>query len=123
MNITTTIIITAGILVGLSGCTGSGAASSLTYEGKANGSHSDTAACDDQGTIKGSGAIPDGSVLVTLKDADGKQLFQQSFKGTFTLATKTVSGASGTWTIDAQRSGDDLLGDAFSGKYTFNVAC
>ncbi len=120
MNLT--YILSAGIVLAISGCMGAGA-SNLSYDGQANGTHSDTATCDDQGSIKGSGTIPDGSVLITLKDSAGKQLFQQSFKESFTLAAKTVSGASGTWTLDAQRSGDDLVGDSFSGKYDFNLDC
>ncbi|HET6398972.1 MAG TPA: hypothetical protein VFH47_05405 [Candidatus Thermoplasmatota archaeon] len=113
--------ISASLLVALAGC--AGAAANLSYNGSANGTHSETADCDDAGTIKGSGHVRDGSVLITLKDAAGKQLFQQSFKGEFKLDAKAVSGSSGTWTLSAQRNGDDLLGDAFSGKYGFNVDC
>ena len=116
-------LVSAGLVVALSGCTGDGGSSNLSYDGKANGSHSDTAGCDDQGTIQGSGNIPDGAVLITLKDSAGKQLFQQTFKDSFTLDKRTVSGASGTWSIEARRSGDDLVGDSFSGKYDFTVDC
>jgi len=116
-------VLYAGIILALSGCTGAEAASTLKYNGSANGTHSETSRCDDQGSIKGSGNIPDGAVVVTLKDSAGKQLLQQTFKGDFTLAEKTVAGASGTWSLHAARQGDDLAGDAFSGKYTFYLDC
>ena len=119
----TTYFISAGIVLALAGCTGSGGDANLSYDGAADGTHSETAACDDQGTIKGSGNVLDGTVLITLRDSAGKQLFQQAFQDSFTLDSQTVSGASGTWKIDAQRSGDDLVGDSFSGKYDFRVNC
>lgn len=53
----------------------------------------------------------------------GKQLHQQSFSVDFTRSEKTVSGASGTWTVSAQRSGNDVAGDAFVGKHSFYVQC
>jgi hypothetical protein len=118
----TIYFLTASVLL-LAGCA-SAPASSLAFDGKGNGTHSDTATCDDAGTIKGRGNVADGSVLVTLKDSAGKQLFQQTFKGEFTLESKPVSGASGTWTIDGSRSSDDTLGgDPFSGNYSFNLSC
>jgi hypothetical protein len=121
MNITPLLAATA--FVALSGCAGLGSESTLKYDGAANGAHSDTVQCDDEGRIKGSGNVPDGAVLVTLADADGKQLFQQTFKGGFMLPEETVSGASGSWSFDARRSGDDLVGDSFSGDYAFYVNC
>ncbi|HLF16491.1 MAG TPA: hypothetical protein VI796_03555 [Candidatus Thermoplasmatota archaeon] len=112
-----------GTVSALAGCAGAGAESTLEYDGIANGTHSDSVNCDDQGTINGSGNVPDGSVLITLKDSEGKQLLRQSFSGDFTLAKTAVSGASGAWSFQAQRSGDDLVGDAFSGDYAFHVNC
>lgn len=117
------LILTTITLLAISGCAGAGAEATLKYDGKANGTHSQTPTCDDQGAIKGSGNIPDGEVVVTLKDSDGKQMFTQTFKGDFTLSEKTVSGASGKWSLMASRSGDDLAGDAFSGKYAFHLNC
>lgn len=116
-------LIAAGLILTLSGCSGIGAEASLEYSGSANGTHSDSFKCDDQGTIKGSGNVPDGQVSITLKDSDGKVLFQQTFKEAFTLDARTVSGASGSWSFDASRSGDDVVGDAFSGNYEFHVNC
>ena len=116
-------VLCAAAVLALSGCAGVGSESTLKYDGNANGTHSETPGCDDQGKIKGSGHVPDGNVLVTLKDSNGKQLFQQTFNGDFTLDEETVSGASGTWNLQAQRSGDDLAGDAFSGDYAFHLNC
>ena len=110
-------------LVAVSGCAGLGSESTLKYDGNANGTHSESPGCDDQGKIKGTGSIPDGTVLITLADSAGKQLMSQTFKGEFNLAEQTVSGASGTWMLKAQRSGDDLAGDAFSGEYAFHLNC
>lgn len=117
------IVLYAGLVFALAGCAGAGAESTLRFDGNGNGTHSETPQCDDQGKVKGSGSIPDGDVMVTVKDSAGKQLFQQSFKGDFTLDERTVSGASGTWSFQAQRSGDDLAGDAFAGDYAFYVNC
>jgi hypothetical protein len=117
------LILSASILALLAGCTDGGADAELKYDGAANGSHSDAAKCDDEGTIKGSGSIPDGEVLVTLKDSAGKTLLSQTFKGDFTLDPVAVSGASGSWSFDAARSGDDVVGDSFSGDYAFYVNC
>lgn len=116
-------VLCAGLLVALSGCAGVGAETTLKFDGSGNGSHSEAPACDDQGKVKGSGSIADGDVMITLKDSSGDQLFRQTFKGDFTLDERTVSGASGTWDIHAQRGGDDLAGDAFSGNYAFHVNC
>lgn len=118
-----THILAAGILIVLSGCAGVGAESTLEYDGSENGTHSDAIKCDDQGSIKGSGNIPDGTVAVTLTDAEGKVLLQQTFQGDFTLEEKDVSGASGSWSFRALRSGDDVVGDSFSGDYEFHVNC
>jgi hypothetical protein len=111
------------LLVALSGCAGVGAETTLKFDGSGNGTHSETPKCDDQGKVKGSGSIPDGGVIVTLQDSSGKQLFQRTFQGEFTLDEETLTGASGTWHIEAQRSGDGLAGDAFAGNYAFYVNC
>jgi hypothetical protein len=118
-----TYLLGTSAILALSGCAGVGADSTLKYDGAANGSHSDTFDCDDEGTIEGSGDIADGQVTVTLRDSDGDQLFQQTYSDSFTLDTRTISGASGAWNLAAQRSGDDVLGDAFSGDYAIHVRC
>lgn len=115
------------LVVALPGCLGfgtdGGADAALTFDGKGAGQHSQTAACDDQGTIEGSGTIADGEVVITLRDASGTRLFQQTFQGEFDLAEKTVSGTAGDWNIHAQRSGNDVLGDSYTGSYEFFVNC
>jgi type 1 fimbria pilin len=119
-----TIIIAISAILALSGCINAAADSNLKYNGAANGAHSDTVKCTDTGKIKGSGNVPDGQVSITLKDSAGKQLFQETFKGTFTLSEKTVSGASGSWGFEAQRSSESLVaGDKFRGDYSFHVTC
>lgn len=121
-------VLCAGLVLALSGCTAKGTEATppeamLKYDGNGNGVHSETPQCDDQGKVKGSGGVPDGDVTITLKDSSGRQLLQQTFKGDFTLDEKTVSGASGTWNFQAQRSSDDLAGDPFAGHYVFYVDC
>ena len=124
MNMTNLLTIGfVGTLFGLAGCAGAGAEAELKYDGAASGTHTDAITCDDQATIKGNGNVADGEVMVTLKDSAGNQLLQQTFKGDFTLVEKTVSGSSGAWSVSAQRSGDDVVGDAFTGKYEFYVNC
>src|SRR5687768_4010766 len=108
------LILTTVFVLALSGCAGVGAEATLKYDGEANGTHTETTKCDDQGSIKGSGQVPDGDVVVKLSDSDGTVLHTQEFSGDFTLAKKTVSGTSGTWTLTATRTGDDIVGDAFS---------
>lgn len=116
-------MVCGALVVALSGCAGLGAETTLKFDGSGNGTHSETPKCDDQGKVKGTGSIPDGNVVITMKDSSGKQLFQQTFEGDFTLDERTLTGASGTWNIHASRSGDDLAGDAFQGNYAFYVNC
>ncbi len=124
MNMTHILTVAlVGTAFALAGCTDGGAEANLSYTGEEDGVHSESVTCDDAGTIKGSGSIPDGEVLVTLKDSAGKQLLQQTFKGDFTLDETKVSGSSGSWSFQAQRTSDDLVGDSFSGNYVFNVNC
>jgi hypothetical protein len=119
-----THLITASfVAIAMAGCAGAGSDASLSYDGSSNGTHSDSVKCDDAGSIKGSGNVPDGEVLVTLKDSAGRQLLSQTFKGDFTLASKAVSGSSGTWSFSASRTGDDIVGDTFRGDYAFHVTC
>lgn len=119
------------LIVTLSGCVGFGGGdgddeggnAALTFDGDGAGQHSQTAKCDDQGTIKGSGNIADGEVTVTLRDGSEARLFQQTFEGEFDLTKKTVSGTAGDWEIHVQRSSNDVVGDAFTGSYEFFLSC
>lgn len=118
---------TVMLIVAFPGCVGfggnGGASAALTFDGDSSGQHSQTAECDDQGTIDGSGNVADGEVTITLRDASDKRLFQQTFEGDFELKEKTVSGTAGDWDIHAQRAGNDVVGDAFAGSYEFFVNC
>lgn len=120
-------VVSVMVVGALSGCLGfgadGGANAALTFDGEGAGEHSQAADCDDQGTIKGSGNIQDGEVVITLRDASGTRLFQQTFEGEFELTEKTVSGTSGDWNIHAQRRGNDVVGDTYSGSYGFFVNC
>ncbi len=123
----TTFALLLASAMALSGCMGVGtgitADASLEYDGASNGSHSETTDCGDSGTLSGSGNVPDGTVQITLTDGNDGQLFQQSYDGDFTLESQEFTGDSGTWKIDAQRSGDDLAGDEFRGDYGFHLDC
>lgn len=124
MNTKTLMTLIAGTaMLALSGCAGLTSEADLAYDGNSNGSHSDSADCDADGAFNGSGSITDGSVRVTVTDSDGTTLFSESYSSSFTLAKQTLTGDSGEWTIKAQRSGDDVLGDAFRGDYDFFLNC
>lgn len=115
------------LVLAFSGCIGSGddegGNAALTFDGDGAGQHSQTAECDDQGTIAGSGNILDGEVTITLRDASETRLFQQTFEGEFELTEKTISGTAGDWDLHAQRRGNDVVGDAYAGSYEFFVNC
>jgi hypothetical protein len=115
---------TALLVLLVAGCVGdSGGSATVDYSGASTGSHADATRCDADGSITGSGNISDGVVHVSVRDASDKELYAQDFKGDFTLAEAKLSGASGTWTISADRSSDALVGGSFNGHYTFHVAC
>lgn len=114
-------------VMALAGCAGGGGTlgsdASLTFDGSGSGSHSEEADCNDEGTLTGDGNVSDGRLEVTVSDGGGDEVFSQSFEGEFTLEPKQMNGASGSWEITADRSGDDLAGDEFQGKYTFRLDC
>ncbi|HUR69426.1 MAG TPA: hypothetical protein VM370_09285 [Candidatus Thermoplasmatota archaeon] len=95
----------------------------LAYDGDQSGSHQITGACDSEGTLTGSGKITDGSVRVQVFDGSGNSRFDKTYTTDFTLASQEISGASGTWKITGERSGDDLVGDQFQGSYTVTQRC
>ena len=108
----------------LAGCVGdSGGSAKLSYEGDNVGSHDDTAKCDKDGHLLGSGSIDDGTVRVTVTTDDGER-FGRDFTGDFTLASQELTGQSGTWTLTATRVGDANLGlSQFDGRYSFALTC
>lgn len=96
----------------------------LAYEGSQSGSHETSGACDSGGTLTGHGSVTDGSVRVRVVDGSGNTLFDETYTEDFTLPTRDVSGASGTWKIMGSRAGDDLLGgDQFQGSYSVTQRC
>lgn len=120
-NALTALVVTGAML--LAGCAGLTAEASIDYDGASNGSHSDKADCDADGSITGSGDITDGSVQVTVEDADGTEMFTRTFSGSFDLDKTDLDGDAGTWTLEAVRRGDDLAGDEFNGEYEFHLDC
>lgn len=115
------LVVTSALL--LAGCAGLTAEASIDYDGDQNGSHSDRADCDADGSITGSGDVTDGSVQVTVTDSEGNAVFTRTFSGPFELDKTSLDGHSGTWTLEADRSGDDLAGDEFHGEYEFHLDC
>ena len=112
-------------MLALAGCAGNAltAEAKLNYDGNENGSHSDKADCDADGSLAASGQVRDGSVRVTVTDGEGNQVYSESFDGAIDVSGARLDGDSGTWTLRAVRSGDDLVGDQFSGDYDFYLDC
>lgn len=113
-----------GLLALLAGCVGdSGEAAKLSFEGGDSGTHDDSAKCDDDATLVGTGSIDDGTVTVTVTDGSGDEKFTREFDAGIDLSGERLEGSSGTWTLSATRMADDLVGDGFQGSYTFNLSC
>ncbi|MBI2078544.1 MAG: hypothetical protein HYT80_09300 [Euryarchaeota archaeon] len=128
MNKPTLVAIAVSLLAALAGCMddagrGLQAKATLDFEGQGNGSHSETGSCKDEGDIAGEGTLHDGSVTVRVTDSGGSQLFERSFKESFDLSKEVIRGDSGSWKIEATRSGNDLAGDQFNGRYEFRLYC
>lgn len=119
-----TLLIAATTLM-LAGCSTDSltAEAELTYDGSKNGSHSDQASCDAEGALSGDGSIHDGRVQVTVRDGQGDVLYSEAFEGNFDLSKTRLDGHSGSWTLEADREGNDLVGDAFGGSYQFYLNC
>jgi hypothetical protein len=109
----------------LSGCVGdSGGSASVSFDGQGNGSHSDSTDCDSDGTLVASGQVDSGQVNVRVTDGDGQTVFDRQFDGGANLEAEALDGASGEWQITAIRSADTVLvGQAFSGDYSFRLSC
>ena len=122
-----TILFAAILALAFAGCMGEGRLTSegatLSYEGQQSGAHQETAECDEDGRITGSGNVEDGTLSVTVTDGSGEKLWSKEFDGAVNFDSAPLSGASGDWTIKAERSGNDLAGDEFNGEYTFNLSC
>ena len=118
------LVLLASLAVLLAGCVGdSGGSARVSYEGDNVGSHDDSAKCDKDGHLLGSGNIEDGSVRVIVTTDDGER-FGRDFSGEFTLASQELTGQSGTWRLSVTRSGDSNLGlSGFQGRYSFTLTC
>ncbi|MES2155145.1 MAG: hypothetical protein V4510_08430 [bacterium] len=114
-------------LVALAGCVfgggDSGGAADVSYDGTDNGTHSETARCNSDGTLTGSGKIDNGQVRITVTDGSGNQMFSNTYSSSFDAGAESMHGASGGWTVQAVRSGSGLVGTPFSGNYHFHLAC
>lgn len=95
----------------------------MSFDGTGNGTHSDSTKCDEDGTLVASGQVDAGQVDVRVTDGDSKEVFSRQFDGGSNFDTDALEGASGTWKISAVRSSDSVLGQPFSGDYSFKLAC
>jgi type 1 fimbria pilin len=123
---TIALVAIAVLPLALAGCTDATKLSAdavLEFDGSGSGTHSEKADCGDEVTITGDGTIRDGVVRVTVIDNAGDEAFAESYDKDFTLNSKTLTGPSGDWRIEAERGGDDLVGDDFTGEYTFTLNC
>ena len=119
-------VLAVASLLGLAGCMqgdGKVERASVEFDGSGSGSQQDKSDCDTDGQLTGGGDIEDGQVTVTVMDAEGKEIFEQTYRDDVTLDSRSLDGKAGDWTIRAQRSGDDLVGDEFRGSYDFTLAC
>lgn len=113
----------------LAGCSGAGQSTqyegSLVYNGASAGTHAATAECSKDGTFHWSMNIGMGSVRVTVTDGAGVTKYQESSSGTGQSAnSKSLSGASGTWTIQVQRTASTQYGTStWSGQYAAHLDC
>ncbi len=104
-----------------SGCAGS--AVTITVEqtqeaSKLQGPASASGTCKTDGQLAVSYSMGEGSLRITVKDAQGGTPYDS---GTLPKATaqsfgQTIHGAPGTWTVTAERS-------AFTGSYAIQVVC
>lgn len=95
----------------------------LEFDGSGSGEHDQRSGCDQDARLDAEGQIHDGSLRLTVTDGSGNQVFDQEFEGAVDLDGRQVSGASGDWTIAAERRGDDLVGDEFNGRYDVRLTC
>lgn len=129
MNLTSSLVLLGTLLVAsaLSGCAKSpealGADANLSFDGTGTGTHSENAKCDSDGRFGGNGHVTDGTVMITVTDADGTTLFSERYEGDFDVPARTLTGDEGMWKVEASRAANDLVGDDFSGRYAFFVNC
>lgn len=115
----------AGLFVlAFAGCVGdSGGSAKVSFDGTGNGFHDDRADCDSDGTLVSSGQVDSGQVDVRVTDDGGTTIFTRQFDGGANLDAQALDGTGGTWTLSATRTSDTILGEAFSGDYSFRLGC
>lgn len=114
-------LLAALLVAGLAGCTTKNADAAVEFDGEGNGVDADTTDCDDKGTLVGTGNVEDGEVTVRVLNGND-EIFQETYDGEIAVDGRVLNGDSGTWTIEATRSGEQLLED-FNGQYTFRLDC
>lgn len=119
------LLIAAALALLFAGCMDNKLAggTTLSYDGNQSGTHKETEDCDEDGRVTGSGNVEDGQLHVRVMDGSGDELWSKTFDGAVDFDSTSLNGASGAWTISADRSGNDLAGDEFNGEYTFNLSC
>lgn len=116
-------------LAGCSASQGAGgqeasAPGNLAYQGAAEGQHQSTFECDGSALVSVGAQLGSGSVTVKVKDGDGATVYTKEFSGPGQSGdSRTVQGASGEWTIMAERDGDPLYGGGWSGQYGVDAEC
>lgn len=89
----------------------------LAYEGEEDGSHTDTADCNDDGLLTSTGILEDGNITITVTDGAGDTIYDQTLNGTLTGDSEGLNGEPGEWTVEVERS------DGFDGQYIVNLGC
>lgn len=109
----------------LSGCADNTAGGSLVYNGTSGGTDNTSFDCKGgSAEIKVAMNIGQGSVQVAIKDAAGKQVWGKSYSGPGNSGEDSrVTGAAGTWTIDATRTPPNAGFGTWSGNYAISVDC
>lgn len=114
------------IAASLAGCTSKGADAAVEFEGEGVGVDTDSAECNDDGTLVGSGNVEQGEVTVRVMNG-ADQIFEETYDSEIALDGRALDGDSGEWTIEATRSGDggidEELAGGFEGEYTFRLDC
>lgn len=123
-------LLVASIFVVLAGCSAENGpdgqavsgTGSLVYNGAANGSHDSHISCDGSGEVEYSYNVGMGTLTLRVVDGNGATAFSKSFTGPKNGAsTQAVSGSSGSWHVEAERSGAGY--GSFSGQYAIALDC
>ena len=96
---------------------------SVSYNGNEVGTDDDSADCDDDATLTGTGSIDQGSIKVTVTDGNGAEQYSHEFDGDVTGDAEHMDGHEGQWTLTVVRSSGALVVGDFDGSYSFTLAC